>query len=81
MKTNVELCRNDTDKEKPKYLERTYSPMKNLNDDVRNDKLLFDFTQYITSFKSPTFSWTRGSRVNEKDEGSAVFMATDRLKL
>ena len=56
MKMDVKLWRNDTDSETPKYLERTYSPMKNLNGEVRNDKLLFDFTQYIMSFKSPTFS-------------------------
>ena len=44
MKMSVELWRNDTDRETPKYLERTYSPIKNLNDEVRNEKLLFDFT-------------------------------------
>ena len=38
MKMSLELWWNDTDRETPKYLERTYSPIKNLNDEVRNDK-------------------------------------------
>jgi hypothetical protein len=50
MKMSVELWSNDTDRETPKYVERTYSSIKNLNDEFRNDKLLFDFTQYIISF-------------------------------
>jgi hypothetical protein len=47
MTMSVELWWNDSDRENSKYLERTYSAIKNLNDDVRNNKFLFDFTQYI----------------------------------
>jgi len=44
MSMSVELWWNDTDRETPKYLGRTYSPIKNLKGEV-----LFDFTQYFIS--------------------------------
>jgi len=44
MSMSVELWWNDSDRETPKYLGRTYSPIKNLK-----GELLFDFTQYFIS--------------------------------
>ena len=55
MKMSVERWWNDSNRENTKYLERSYFQINNLNDEMRNDKLLFDFTQYIISCAYVTY--------------------------